>query len=232
MISERVKKNQSWLLLAVMTFLPVIVSSVSIVYIARYEDSIAGFTIIQWILFYLITSLAMALALTPTTFIALVTGYFVGWAGLYGLVPSYIVTSVIGFSMASFFDKENFFEQIQKKERVKHLMENLKKDEFWVIFFCRLSPVLPFAMMNVFLALMKVRLKSFIGASILGMLPRTLLSVWIGTQATDIVKMLRGNERPDVSKILVILLLILSVVGFYILFMRALKKSTKLNVKR
>lgn len=224
MVSETFKKNKSsWLLLTLLTFLPVLVSSVSIVYIAKYEETIYGFTVMQWTLFYFATAFTMAFALTPTTFVALVTGYVVGWSGLYGLVPSYILASIIGFLLASFLDKDNFFDQIQKKEKVKRVMENLKSDEFWVIFFCRLSPVLPFAMMNVFLSLMKVRLKNFIGASVLGMLPRTLLSVWIGTQATDIVNMLRGNEQPDVGKLLVIALLILSVAGFYILFMRAMK---------
>ena len=219
------KNRSSWLVLALMTFLPVLISSVSIVYIARYEETIHSFTVIQWILFYLVTAFTMAFALTPTTFVALMTGYVVGWSGLYGLVPSYLLASIIGFLLASFLDKDNFFEQIQKKEKVKRVMENLKSDEFWVIFFCRISPVLPFAMMNVFLSLMKVRLKNFVGASVLGMLPRTILSVWIGTQATDIVNMLRGNEQPDMSKLLLIALLILSVVGFYVLFMRAIKRK-------
>jgi len=105
-------------------------------------------------------------------------------------------------------------------------MENLRKDEFWVIFFCRLSPALPFAMMNVFLSFMKVKMKNYVGGSLLGMLPRTLLSVWIGTQANDILRMLKGKEEPDAGKFLVIFLLVFSVLGLYWLVMRAVKSRT------
>ncbi len=197
------------------------------VYLSSYEETIQGFSLFQWSLFYLFTSFTMAFALTPTTFIALVTGYFIGWSGLYGLVPSYVLASLMGYYLALVIDKGNFFEQIKKIEKVKALMENLKTDEFWVIFFCRISPALPFAMMNVFLSFMKVQMKNFIGGSIIGMFPRTLLSVWIGTQASDIVKMLKGKEDPDLSKLLIIGLLVFSFVGLYVVFNRALKKYQK-----
>jgi uncharacterized membrane protein YdjX (TVP38/TMEM64 family) len=219
------KNNKSsLLLLLVMVVLPVSVSSVSMVFLSRHENTILGFSITEWFLFYLFTSFTMALALTPTTFIALVSGYFLGWMSLTGLVPSYVLASLIGFSLAGQFDKGKFMHQLKENEKISGIMENLKTDEFWVIFFCRLSPALPFAMMNVFLSFMKVTMKNFIAGSIVGMLPRTLLSVWIGTQASDIMKMLKGTQEPDGSKILVIALLLLSVVGLYVIFMRAVKK--------
>ncbi len=207
-----------------MVVLPVSVSSISIIFLSTYENTILGFSFVEWILFYLFTALTMALALTPTTFIALVSGYFLGWTSLTGLVPSYIVAALIGFYLAGQLDKGKFMNQLKGNEKVNGIMENLKTDEFWVIFFCRLSPALPFAMMNVFLSFMKVTMKNFISGSIIGMLPRTLLSVWIGTQASDIMKMLKGTQEPDSSKILVMALLLLSVVGLYVIFMRAVKK--------
>ncbi|HVD97029.1 MAG TPA: VTT domain-containing protein [Cytophagaceae bacterium] len=227
MFSEILKKNRSSLfLLLVMLLLPVSVSSGSIFYLSRYEDTIQQFSFSQWLLFYCITALTMALALTPTTFIALVTGYFLGWNGLYGLVPSYLCASLLGYMLAWGIDRGNFFEQIRANKKVDGLMENLRKDEFWVIFFCRLSPALPFAMMNVFLSFMKVKMKNYVGGSLFGMLPRTLLSVWIGTQANDILRMLKGKEEPDAGKFLVIFLLVFSVLGLYWLVMRAVKSRT------
>ncbi len=225
MISGILKNSgSSLLLLVLMLVLPVLGSSGSIWYLIRYESLILEFSIVQWVLFFFLVSFTMAFALTPTTFVALVTGYFAGWSGLYGLVPSYLLASFLGYVLAYTIDKGNFFEEIRKREKVNRLIGNLKKNEFWVIFFCRISPALPFAMMNVFLSFMKVRLKNFIGGSLLGMLPRTVLSVWIGTQATDIIKILRGTEEPDLSKLLAVLLLVLSIVGLYSLVTRALRK--------
>jgi uncharacterized membrane protein YdjX (TVP38/TMEM64 family) len=207
-----------------MVVLPVSISSVSMIFLSRYENTILDFSFSEWILFYLATALTMSFALTPTTFVALVSGYFLGWISLTGLVPSYVLASLLGFSFAGQFDRGKFLSRLKENKKVNGIMENLKTDEFWVIFFCRISPALPFAMMNVFLSFMKVKMKNFISGSVLGMLPRTLLSVWIGTQASDILKMLKGTQEPDGSKILVIALLLLSVVGLYVLFMRAVKK--------
>jgi uncharacterized membrane protein YdjX (TVP38/TMEM64 family) len=225
MSTEIFKNNKSsFLLLLVMVVLPVSVSSVSMFFLSEYENDILNFSFTEWILFYLFTAFTMSFALTPTTFIALVSGYFLGWTSLTGLVPSYIIASLIGFYFAGWFDKGKFLSQLKENKKVSGIMENLKTDELWVIFFCRLSPALPFAMMNVFLSFMKVKMKNFISGSILGMLPRTLLSVWIGTQASDIMKMLKGTQEPDSGKILVIALLLSSVIGLYVLFMRAVKK--------
>lgn len=223
-----VKNNKTALiLLFVMVILPISVSSISFVFLTSYEPILLGFTIWQWVLFYLITAITMSCALTPTTYIALVSGYFIGWMGLIGLVPSYLLASIFGFFIAKMLDKGKFLNYITSNNKVKGVLENLKTDEFWVIFFCRISPVLPFAMMNILLSFMNVRLKNFTLGSILGMLPRTILMVWIGTQANDILKMLKGKEDPDGSKLFFIALLLLSIVGLYTIFMNAVKKYNK-----
>ncbi len=166
----------------------------------------------------------MSLALTPATYIALISGYFIGWAGLCGLVPSYLLASLIGFYLAGKLDRGKFLNLLNENKKITNIMHNLKTEEFWVIFFCRISPATPFAMMNVFLSFMKVNLKNFLTGGMLGMLPRTILMVWLGTQANDIVKMLRREQEPDLSKILIISFFIFSIIGLYVLFMRALKK--------
>jgi len=52
----------------------------------------------------------------------------------------------------------------------------------WVtVFLLRLSPVLPFSLLNYALGLTEVRLSSFVSASFLGMLPGTILYVYLGS---------------------------------------------------
>ena len=212
-----------------MVVLPISASSLSFIFLSAYETTILTFSFEQWALFYFATAITMALALTPTTYIALVSGYFIGWISLFGLVPSYIAASLIGFYLAGKLDKGNFLTYFSENAKINGVVKNLKTEEFWVIFFCRISPALPFAMMNVFLSFMKVKMGNFISGSILGMLPRTILSVWIGTQASDIIKMLKGKEDPNSNKLLLIALLVLSIVGLYIVFMRALNKYNRTN---
>ena len=41
------------------------------------------------LLYFAVVSFTMAFALTPTTFVALVTGFYLGWQGFPGVVVSY-----------------------------------------------------------------------------------------------------------------------------------------------
>ena len=228
-MSFRILKQarSSFLLLMVTVLLPISVSSISLFFLSTYESKILEFSFWQWILFYVITAFTMALALTPTTYIAIISGYFAGWMSLCGLVPSYVIASLIGFYLAGKLDKGNLLNYFSEQTKIKAVIDNLKTEEFGVIFFCRISPALPFAMMNVFLSFMNVKIKNFISASILGMLPRTILSVWMGTQASDIIKMLKGSEEPKSSNLLIMALLIFSVVGLYFFFIRALNRVNR-----
>ena len=225
MLSGLIKTNKrSIVILLVLTILPSFVSFISLIIVYKYASSLQAFLLPQWILFYLACSITMALALTPTTYIALLSGYFLGWASLIGLIPSYVVASLIGFFLAVKIDKGNLLNQLKENKKISSTTENLKKDEFWVIFFCRISPVLPFAMMNVFLSFMNVKLKNFILGSVLGMLPRTILSVWIGLTAGDIVDIVTKNNQPGISTYLMVFFMLVSVIGLYFIFVRAIKK--------
>ena len=225
MFSALIQKNKSsFILLLVLTILPGMASSVGLIFLYQYEDTIQNFLLPQWLLFYVLCSFTMAFALTPTTFIALISGYFLGWTSLSGLIPSYVIASLIGYFIAGKIDKGNLLTHLKENSKINGITENLKKDELWVIFFCRISPALPFAMMNVFLSYMNVKIKNFVTGSLLGMLPRTLLSVWIGSEAGDIVSMFKHNTQPGISTYVMLGLLILSVIGLYLFFIRAVKK--------
>jgi uncharacterized membrane protein YdjX (TVP38/TMEM64 family) len=233
MLPGILKQNKSsLLLLLVVVVLPISASSLSFIFLSTYESTILTFSFEQWTLFYLATAITMAFALTPTTYIALVSGYFIGWVSLFGLVPSYIAASLIGFYIAEKLDKGNFLTYFSDNSKINGIIKNLKTEDFWVIFFCRISPALPFAMMNVFLSLMKVKKSNFISGSVFGMLPRTILSVWVGIQASDLIKVLKGKEDPNNTKLLLITLLALSIVGLYVIFMRALNKYNKTLVSK
>jgi membrane protein DedA with SNARE-associated domain len=79
--------------------------------------------------------------------------------------------------------------------------------------------------MTFVLAMMKVEKRKFLLASIVGMLPRTLFFFWLGTQAQDIIALLQNPDTGKSGQILVISLVLVSLLGLYILFNRALKKA-------
>jgi uncharacterized membrane protein YdjX (TVP38/TMEM64 family) len=55
-----------------------------------------------------------------------------------------------------------------------------------IVFLLRLSPIFPFALLNYSLGLTSIPLRAFVLASFLGMLPGTILHVYVGSLATSI----------------------------------------------
>lgn len=110
------ENKKSLLYTSLMGVVAIIVSSVVTFYAARYETEIQGFEWFHWLAFYAITSFTMAFAMTPTTFIALLSGYFLGWSCLPGVCISYLMASYIGYQAASVIDNGKFMQTISEKK--------------------------------------------------------------------------------------------------------------------
>ena len=106
----------------------------------------------------------------------------------------------------------------------KIILENIKEQELKIIFFAKLSPVLPFALTNFVFALSGAKLRNILLGGFLGMIPRTVLAVWTGQQANEIRKLLENPNEGNVQKILLIVLLVVSVVGIFY-FLQPRKKK-------
>ena len=92
-------------------------------------------------------------------------------------------------------------------QRVREILENIKEQELKIIFFAKLSPVLPFALTNFVFALSGAKLKNILLGGFLGMIPRTVLAVWTGHQAKEIRKLLENPNEGSLQQILLIVLL-------------------------
>ncbi|KAA5542052.1 VTT domain-containing protein [Adhaeribacter rhizoryzae] len=226
MLKQLFQKNLgSFISMALLVIVPVSVSSTLAVLLYKYQDLLLNLTVSQIILYFLVVSLTMAFALTPTTFIALLTGFYLGWAGFPGVVISYALASLIGYQLAQIIDQGKLLKFVNHFEKAAAVMEELKHQSWSLIILTRISPVLPFALMTFILAMMKVNKRKFLLASIVGMLPRTLFFFWLGTQAQDIILLLQDSDTGTSGKLLVIALIAISVFGLYYLFNRALKKA-------
>ena len=221
-IRENASTFVSMLLLVVV---PVVVSSTLAVYLYQFQEALSNLSIWQLLLYFVVISFTMAFALTPTTFVALVSGFYLGWQGFPGIVVSYGIAALIGYSLAQLIDHGKMMGFLNRFEKARNLMQELRNESWSLIFLTRISPVLPFALMNFVLSLLQINKMRFFLASIVGMLPRTLFFFWIGTQANDIINLLQDPDSGGNGKILMIALIIISIGGLYFVFDRALKKA-------
>jgi uncharacterized membrane protein YdjX (TVP38/TMEM64 family) len=222
------KNNKfSFGLLLLLLILPVLVSSSLVVLAVRYDAAIRDFGLTSWCLFYLCTCFTMAFAMTPTTFIALLSGYFLGLKAIPFVIISYFIASIMGYFLAKKVDRGRFMASLQGIPGVSNIAGNLKKKEVSVIILARISPALPFAMMNMLLSYLGADFKKFLWAGFIGMLPRTILFIWIGSQGDNIRVLLENPEDNNLAKLSFILLLLVSVLGLFYVGMKAVKNSNK-----
>ena len=190
---ETQKHTKLYLLVAWMAIVP-LVSSVSITYLVLENESvIESFSIGQWFIFYCVSTLTMALAITPTTYIALFSGYFLGLSGIVPIIISYQMASFIGYFIARKFDDGFIDLIITKYPKAKKITENVHHNQFALAFLSRLSPALPFAIMNIVMSISKIRLSQFLFGGLVGMLPRTLFFIWVGYKTSQLSDALDEN---------------------------------------
>ncbi|MBF9253430.1 VTT domain-containing protein [Pontibacter sp. 172403-2] len=228
LLRNLIRQNAStFISMLLLVVVPVVISSTLAYVLYDHQALLQGLNWWQMGLYFLIVSVTMALALTPTTFVALASGFYLSWSGFPGIVVSYGVAALVGYSLAKLIDHGKMMSFLNRFENARNLMQELRAESWSLIFLTRISPVLPFALMNFVLSLLQVDRKKFFLASILGMLPRTFFFFWIGTQASDILILLQKPETGSGGKLLLILLVIISVGGLYFVFDRALKKALR-----
>jgi uncharacterized membrane protein YdjX (TVP38/TMEM64 family) len=197
-----------------LTVVPLVTTSIATAWAISHETDLRNWPFEWWIVATLILTLASSVALTPPTFLALVYGYFLGWTAVPLLFGLNLGAIAIIYASATFLHASsirNYLVQIYPQ--VNSLLRRFHQNELRLIFFAKLSPVLPFAITNLFFAMAGARFKQVLAGGTLGMIPRTLLAVWAGREARDIRYLLEHPNEGLATKIVLILLIVVSTVG-------------------
>ena len=158
---------------------------------------------------YILCFTILPIAFFPVPVLALAAGL------LFGFLPGTIYTligatlnSAIMFLMAKVLAKDAVTNLLQRKLPKKwnsFLFDLDEKRGFGIIFILRLIPAMPYNLINYGAGLTSIKFSSYMLATILGILPGTLVFLNIGNQALNI-----HNPAFIVSIILLILLTVFS----------------------
>jgi uncharacterized membrane protein YdjX (TVP38/TMEM64 family) len=134
--------------------------------------------------------------LVPGLILTLAGGAIFGLARGVALVSA---GSVLGASAAFFigrtFAREWTQQRIAAWPRFRALDGALGERGFWIVLLTRLSPLLPFNLLNYAYGVTAVRARDYVAASWLGMLPATVLYVYAGSTAANLAQVLAGRVR-------------------------------------
>jgi uncharacterized membrane protein YdjX (TVP38/TMEM64 family) len=150
-------------------------------------------------LFTVITAVALALALVPATAVAALAGGLFGPLGLLPAVGAYLLACLALFEVVRRFLQPAVQAAVARSPRGRAAQAELDHATFRIVVLSRLSPVLPFALASVLLAVSTVARSTYVAGTLVGMLPRTAAAVVVGAAAERAVAGLREGWLPAVG---------------------------------
>ncbi len=145
-----------------------------------------------------------ALAYVVATLLLLPGSILTAGAGLaYGPVwgtllvsPVSVLAATLAFVLGRSVARDWVSRRMAQHPRFAAVHEAIGESGFKIVFLLRLSPIFPFNLLNYALGLTPVRLRDYVIASFLGMLPGTFLYVYLGSLVTNASELLSG-ARPQ-----------------------------------
>ncbi|WP_169977283.1 TVP38/TMEM64 family protein [Tautonia rosea] len=140
-------------------------------------------------LVYVAVYVSAVVMMAPGTVLTLAGGYLFGpmlGAGL--ALLSAVMGASVAFLIARRIARQAIRHRIETDHRFRSLDQAVAKRGAWVVFLLRLSPAVPFNLLNYALGLTGVRFTTYVLSSLVGMVPGTVVISFIGASAS--------NERP------------------------------------
>ena len=154
---------------------------------------------LAWVV-YVATYIVATVFVIPASILTLAAGFVFGLPLGVVLVS---IGSVLGASAAflvgRFFVREWVAKRIASLPRFRALDQATRHEGFVIVFLTRLSPLFPFNLINYGFALTSVRFRDYFLASWLGMLPVTILYVYIGSVAKDLSELTGGSGQGGLA---------------------------------
>jgi uncharacterized membrane protein YdjX (TVP38/TMEM64 family) len=162
--------------------------------------------------------IVQAFGLVNATTICFIAGYCWGWSAVMLVFVSYTGAALAGFWISKqIIDQKQLISFFSKQNAWKKLMQISSLSGFWVSVFARVSPIFPFATMNLILPALGVPFWSYVWGSLLGMAPRSLLAISLGITARSLAcSFVEKNchQNQTTYGVLVVFLLV-SFAGFF-----------------
>jgi len=147
---------------------------------------------VAFVLAYMVASVTLAPAFLLTVAAGAVFGL---WRGTLLVSIGAVLGASTVFAIASPLSNSRLLRWLDRDPRVAAVRQAVGRDGAWVMFLLRLSPVVPFVVLNYALALSGVRYRDFLVASV-GMLPAIVMYVYYGKVVGDVAKIASGVSPP------------------------------------
>jgi uncharacterized membrane protein YdjX (TVP38/TMEM64 family) len=137
---------------------------------------------------------AAAVLLLPGSVLTLGAGFVYGplW-GVLLVSPVSVIASTAAFALARSAVRSRIEQRVAGQARIGALDRAIAAEGGKIVLLLRLSPIIPYNVLNYALGLTGIRMRSYVVASAIGMLPGTILYVYLGSSATSAAEVAAGG---------------------------------------
>ena len=154
---------------------------------------------------FVVVYILFSIFLAPVFVLTVAAGAIFGlWRGTLLVFVTKMLSSSVVFCLASPLSRSRLMRWADRDPRVAAVRRAVADDGVWVMFLLRLSPVVPFVLLNYALALSGVRYRNFVIA-MAGTLPSIVMYVYYGKIIGDVAKVAAGVSPPRGTEYYVLL---------------------------
>ncbi len=168
----------------------------------------------------------------PGSLLTLGSGAIFGiWIGSLVVSAGSTLGAAAAFLIGRYFARDWVSKKIAGNQKFKAIDDAVAADGFKMVMLIRLSPIFPFNLINYAFGLTKVHFKDYLLASWIGMMPGTVMYVYLGSVAGDLASLgaKHGSKTPAEWMIYGVGLMATIAVSVYVT--RIARKALNLKVK-
>lgn len=160
--------------------------------VVRYFGDLGSWAPILFVLLYVIGSLTLA----PTFVLTFAAGAVFGlWEGTLLVYIAAVLGSSAVYGVAAPVARSRVLRWVDRDPRVGAIRRAVVRDSTWIMFLLRLSPLVPYNLLNYALALSGVRYREYVLASV-GMIPAIVMYTYYGKVVGDVTRVAAGVAPP------------------------------------
>ncbi len=127
-------------------------------------------------------------AMVPGAMLTVAAGFIYGaWRGLAIASPASLIAATIAFLLARSVMRQRIRRWLERSSHVEAVRASIADHSLIVILLLRLSPLVPFNVVNYALGLTEISLARYVAVSFVGMVPGTWFYAYIGSLAPTLI---------------------------------------------
>lgn len=149
-------------------------------------------------LVYVFVYALLTVLMIPGSALTLLAGMVHGLGGgLLVVIPGSVIGATAAAVLGRTLLRDSVVARMDSYPRWAAIDRAIARDGAKIVLLTRLSPVLPFTVLNYALGVTGVGMGTYVWASIVGMFPGTVAYVYLGTLIPDVTQLLEGGAPAD-----------------------------------